>query len=224
TAVRRCCCSRRCDYSIHWSRAQHEYLFGLFLEGSEDNSTQLIGTPSTVTVQSAVVEPPVTAISYIAKMVFPTISMTAPLQIDMFLTYNDNVKIASYDAILHCIAKELNVTMMNITEIIQLKTATDVCAVSMQYCTGDNQQYKSHEACISFMTELPFGETWQGGMNTGWCWYIHRNMVKYCPEVHCPHIGPNGGEMCIAHTSRSSTPIRSTRPFLYTTLPTMLPT
>lgn len=23
-------------------------------------------------------------------------------------------------------------------------------------------------------------------------------MVKYRPEVHCPHIGPTGGDMCIA--------------------------
>ncbi|KAE9386818.1 hypothetical protein BT96DRAFT_1082726 [Gymnopus androsaceus JB14] len=78
-------------------------------------------------------------------MVFPTINMTAPLQIDMFLAYDDDMKIASYDAILCRVAKfsaytipylapqigkQLNVTTMNITEIIQLKTATDVCAVS----------------------------------------------------------------------------------------------
>ncbi|KAE9411122.1 hypothetical protein BT96DRAFT_802077, partial [Gymnopus androsaceus JB14] len=208
----------------------NEYLFGLFFEGSEDNSTQLIGTPSTVTVQSAVVEPPVTAVSYIAEMVFPTVNMTVPLQIDMFLAYDDNMKIVSYDAILRRvaefsaytipylapqIAKELNTTTTNVTELIQLKTATDVCAVSTQYCTGANQQYESNDACMTFMTALPFGETWQGGMNTGWCRYVHKNMVKYRPEVHCPHIGPTGGDMCI---DRDYIEVVDTNPFNQTLL------
>ena len=30
------------------------------------------------------------------------------------------------------------------------------------------------------------------------CRYIHQNMVSFRPEVHCPHIGPTGGGMCIA--------------------------
>ena len=25
---------------------------------------------------------------------------------------------------------------------------------------------------------------------------IDKNMVKFRPEVHCPHIGPSGGDMC----------------------------
>lgn len=26
---------------------------------------------------------------------------------------------------------------------------------------------------------------------------IHQNMVPLRPEVHCPHIGPSGGGMCV---------------------------
>ncbi|KAE9391129.1 hypothetical protein BT96DRAFT_945593 [Gymnopus androsaceus JB14] len=190
------------------------YLFGLLLEGSEDNSTQLIATPSTVTVQSAVVEPPVTAVSYIAEMVFPTVNMTA-LSRSTYCLLRRYPSSPGRVLSIHLapqIAKELNMTTTNITEIIQLKTATNVCAVSTQYCTSDNQQYEyeSHEARMSFMTELLFGETWQGGMNTGWSRYIHKNMVKYRPEVHCPHVGPNGGDMCIARLHRGHNPFNQT--------------
>ncbi|KAJ3750376.1 hypothetical protein DFH05DRAFT_1387170 [Lentinula detonsa] len=207
-----------------------EYLFGLFLQGADENTTQLIGTPRSVTIQSSVVEPPVAAVSFISEMEFSTVNMTVPLQIDMFISYDDDMKIVSYDAILRRvgefmaytvpylapqIAKELNSTTTNVTELIELKTATDVCAVSTQYCTGDNQQYESHDSCMSFMTSLSFGESWQGGMNTGWCRYIHKNMVKYRPEVHCPHIGPTGGDMCI---DRNYVEVVDTNPFNQTLL------
>ncbi|KAJ3879940.1 hypothetical protein F5051DRAFT_324939 [Lentinula edodes] len=207
-----------------------EYLFGLFLQGSDENTTQLIGTPRSVTIQSSVVEPPVAAVSYISEMAFPTVNMTVPLQIDMFIAFDKDMKIVSYDAILRRvgefmaytvpylapqIAQELNATTTNVTELIELKTATDVCAVSSQYCTGGNQQYESHDACMSFMTALSFGESWQGGMNTGWCRYIHKNMVKYRPEVHCPHIGPTGGDMCI---DRDYAQVVDTNPFNQTLL------
>jgi hypothetical protein len=29
---------------------------------------------------------------------------------------------------------------------------------------------------------------------------VDKNMVKFRPEVHCPHIGPSGGDMCSKRT------------------------
>ncbi|KAF9070240.1 hypothetical protein BDP27DRAFT_1220995 [Rhodocollybia butyracea] len=189
-----------------------EYLFGLFAEGASVNTTQLIGTPSSYTIQSLVVEPPVLAVSLIANIDYPTVDLSVPLQLDLFIAYDNELKIISYDAILRRwgeyltyvipllvpkITEELNLTTTNVTELIALKTAVDVCQMSTQYCTGSNQQYASNDACMSFMTQLPFGQPWEGGMDNGICRYIHKNMVKYRPEVHCPHIGPTGGDMCI---------------------------
>lgn len=148
-----------------------------------------------MTIQSAVVEPPVVAVSYISDMAFPTVNLSIPLQIDMFMAFDDDsMKVVSYDAILRRIdelmaftapylapqiAEELNSTSTNVTELIQLKTAADVCAVSSLYCTGEFQQYDSQDACLTFMEALPFGESWQGGMNTGWCRYIHKSMFCF---------------------------------------------
>lgn len=35
-------------------------------------------------------------------------------------------------------------------------------------------------------------------INRLWWFLLHadKNMVKYRPDVHCPHIGPSGGDMC----------------------------
>ncbi|KAJ4490750.1 hypothetical protein J3R30DRAFT_3400017 [Lentinula aciculospora] len=209
-----------------------EFLFGLFYQDTLlDTTTQLIGIPSGMTIQSAVVEPPVVAVSYISDMAFPTVNMTLPLQIDMFMAFDDDsMKVVSYDAILRRIdelmsytapylapqiAEELNSTSTNVTELIELKTAADVCAVSSLYCTGIYQQYESQDACLSFMSALPFGESWQGGMNTGWCRYIHKNLVQFRPDVHCPHIGPSGGDMCI---DRNYLEVTSAVPFNQTLL------
>ncbi|KAJ3746207.1 hypothetical protein DFH05DRAFT_1522801 [Lentinula detonsa] len=190
-----------------------EYLFGLFVEGASETSTQLIGSPSSYTTQSLVVEPPVVAVSLVNQLRYPTIDSSFPLQIDLFIAFDDDLKIISYDAILRRwsefftylvplitpqIAIELNSTSTNSTELISMKTAMDVCAMSTEYCTDANQVYDSNDACMEFMTQIPFGNPWEGGMDNGWCRYIHKNMVKYRPEVHCPHIGPTGGDMCIA--------------------------
>lgn len=40
-------------------------------------------------------------------------------------------------------------------------------------------------------------------------------MVKYRPEVHCPHIGPTGGDMCI---DRDYAQVVDTNPFNQTLL------
>ncbi|KAJ3730818.1 hypothetical protein C8R42DRAFT_17556 [Lentinula raphanica] len=190
-----------------------EYLFGLFVEGASETSTQLIGSPSSYTTQSLVVEPPNVAVSLVNQLHYPTINSYFPLQIDLFIAFDDDMKIISYDAILRRwsefftyltplivpqIATELNSTSTNSTELITMKTANDVCEMSTQYCTGENQVYDSNDACMEFMTNIEFGNPWEGGMDNGWCRYIHKNMVKYRPEVHCPHIGPTGGDMCIA--------------------------
>ncbi|KAJ3785158.1 hypothetical protein GGU10DRAFT_269847, partial [Lentinula aff. detonsa] len=191
-----------------------EYLFGLFVEGASENTTQLIGTPTpSFTTQSLVIEPPVVAVSLVNTLWYPTIDSSFPLQIDLFIAFDNDMKIVSYDAILRRwseffnyvvpllsprIAQELNVTLDEGSNSTATAVAEmDVCQMSTQYCTSENQVYASNDACMGFITRIPFGQPWEGGMDNGWCRYVHKNMVKYRPEVHCPHIGPTGGDMCI---------------------------
>ncbi|KAK0487758.1 hypothetical protein IW261DRAFT_1449602 [Armillaria novae-zelandiae] len=198
----------------------NEYIFGLFLEGSKANTTQFIPTPIGITPQALVIEQPVVFVSFIVDVYFKTVDLTLPFQIDAILRFNDtNMTITSYDTtfrrwsqfwdyfiplILPKAAEELmaanttGVDYGNSTDIIVHRAAADICTVAQTYCLGENQQYESYKKCVHFLTkEVPFGASWSGGENTGFCRYIHKNMVKYRPEVHCPHIGPTGGDYCI---------------------------
>ncbi|PBK75174.1 hypothetical protein ARMSODRAFT_509260 [Armillaria solidipes] len=197
-----------------------EYIYGLFLEGSKANTTQLIPTPVGFTPQALVIEQPVVFVSFIVNFSFPTVDLTLPLQIDAVVRFDDtNMTITSYDAtfrrwsqfwdyfiplLVPKVTEELmaanttGVDYGNSTDIIVHRAAADICTEAQTYCLGENRQYESYEQCVQFLTkEVPFGASWSGGENTGFCRYIHKNMVKYRPEVHCPHVGPSGGDYCI---------------------------
>ncbi|KAI5478206.1 hypothetical protein MNV49_005373 [Pseudohyphozyma bogoriensis] len=195
-----------------------EYIYALWLGITNDNtSTPLIGSAANQTIQTLVIQPPVVFVSTITNLYYATMDYILPMQIDLILNFNDDLKITTYDVTFRRwpeawnyllpklgpqLAKEMNMTFSatsNITALVARRAAIDVCDVAMEYCVGSNVQYSSHDQCMQFLTEeVPFGQPWEGGMNTGFCRYIHKNMVAKRPEVHCAHVGPSGGDMCIA--------------------------
>ncbi|KAG7445665.1 uncharacterized protein BT62DRAFT_896251 [Guyanagaster necrorhizus] len=199
-----------------------EYLYGLFLEGATANTTQLIGTPITTVPQALVVEQPVAFVSFVTNLLFSTVNLTLPLQIDVILRFDDEtMKVTSYDATLRrwsefwdyyipllvpkaaeelMAANTADVDYCNSTDIIVHRAAADICTVAQTYCLGGNQQYDSYDQCVQFITEeVPFGASWSGGENASDLAYRWKDidMVKYRPDVHCPHVGPTGGDYCI---------------------------
>ncbi|KAK0441678.1 hypothetical protein EV421DRAFT_636920 [Armillaria borealis] len=197
-----------------------EYLYGLFLEGATANTTQLIPTPIRTVPQALVIEQPVAFVSFITDFLFSTVNLTLPVQIDVIIRFDDEtMKVTSYDATLRrwsefwdyfmpllvpkateelMTANTTGVDYSNSTDIIVHRAAADICTEAQTYCLGENQQYESYEQCVQFLTkEVPFGASWSGGENTGFCRYVHKNMVKYRPDIHCPHVGPTGGDYCI---------------------------
>ncbi|KAF8910868.1 hypothetical protein CPB85DRAFT_1304931 [Mucidula mucida] len=197
------------------SQLNTEYLYGLFSDVASLDTTQLLGVPIDASAQSIAIEGSLVSASVILSMLYKTISYTLPVQADMWLDFNDDLKIRSYDVSFRKfpeafpyllpklgpqIATELETeySAANLSTLVAHRAAIDICTVSTEFCTGDNQQYSSHDACMQFMLkDVPFGEIWQAGRNTTVCRYIHKNMVKFRPEVHCAHIGPSGGDMCI---------------------------
>lgn len=194
-----------------------EYLYGLWLGITEEtNITSLIGAPVNQTVQTLLIEPPLVFVSTITDLAYPSINLTLPIQIDAILRFNDALKIESYDitfrrwpdafkyllpTLVPQIATELGQTYeptMNTSLLLAQKVANDVCSVANQYCFGNNTQYASFAACTDFITNvIPFGDSWEGGLNTGLCRYIHKHLVQYRPDIHCAQIGPSGGDLCI---------------------------
>ncbi|KAF5346613.1 hypothetical protein D9757_014947 [Collybiopsis confluens] len=127
--------------------------------------------------------------------------------------FNDVGKITQYDAQLvrsswifplilpklaPILAKELH--MPDTTDpaiLVTARAAYDICSAHAQYCTGTLRQYRSTESCMDFITnDIQFGDIYQAGQNTGICRYLHSAMLAERPQVHCPHIGPSGGDMC----------------------------
>ncbi|OSX72737.1 hypothetical protein BU14_0407s0001 [Porphyra umbilicalis] len=65
------------------------------------------------------------------------------------------------------------------------------CARHDRWCTGANAQYGSFEECMTFMDALPAFSCstaiFQG--DSAICRFKHSFMLRFRPEVHCPHIG-----------------------------------
>ncbi|KAL0259316.1 hypothetical protein SLS55_005052 [Diplodia seriata] len=69
-----------------------------------------------------------------------------------------------------------------------------LCPAVQQRCSGPNRQYDSEEDCVADLAAKPFGnydEAW--GDNIA-CRTIHVILAQIRPEIHCPHVGPNGGD------------------------------
>ncbi|GAA5988581.1 hypothetical protein JCM11641_004609 [Rhodosporidiobolus odoratus] len=212
-----------------------EYLFGLFYQISQENVTSIIGYPSHIEIQSLVVQPPVVYFSVIVQLAYPTVNATVPVQLDVVKAWRDDedgLKIISYDASLRrwpqtynyivnlvaaAIAKEMNETYdatTNVTAMFARKAAQEICVIAQDSCTGANQQYDSYDECYQFLTEQTrWGEALDAGYDTTWCRYVHRNMVPFRPDIHCPHIGRTGGDMCI---DRDYLEVVNSFPFLQT--------
>jgi len=53
--------------------------------------------------------------------------------------------------------------------------------------------------------KIPLGDSWQFGDNTVMCRYLHKTLVPFQPNVHCPQLGPSGGNMCVLRDYVDST-------------------
>jgi hypothetical protein len=73
--------------------------YGLWLGISQNaNTTSILGSPVNQTIQSLIIEPPMVFVSTITNLAYPTINFILPVQIDMIIRFNDQLKIESYDA------------------------------------------------------------------------------------------------------------------------------
>jgi hypothetical protein len=74
--------------------------------------------------------------------------------------------------------------------------AKGVCGTAQEFCTGANQIYNTTDECETFMLSIPFGQSYQLGMDTLQCRGVHQPMVPLRPDVHCPHLSREGRGYC----------------------------
>ncbi|KAJ7073466.1 hypothetical protein B0H15DRAFT_1027447 [Mycena belliarum] len=197
-----------------------EYIFGLFsgLASGANVSTPLIGTPLNSTLTNLVIENNIIIVTSVRD--FNWTVAVVPVRFEFMFVIDDEGRATQYDGTLYRssalfatiwpkLAKHLIPELglpVDTPDTVVLKTraARDICSQHELHCLGADQQYESTTACLDFvMNKMPLGEVWQGGQNTAWCRYIHTPMLPYRPSVHCPHIGPTGGDMCFDHTYES---------------------
>jgi len=69
-------------------------------------------------------------------------------------------------------------------------------------CNGANLQYADWNTCVAHLSSIPFGSFYRANSNTVVCRLIHQLMTIFPPpsvgaNLHCPHVGPTGGGMCV---------------------------
>ncbi|KAL0060191.1 hypothetical protein AAF712_013038 [Marasmius tenuissimus] len=122
-------------------------------------------------------------------------SRSIPLKQIAFWRFDDEGLVNKYDAWIPNIPLWINASNgIDFTNpLVQLGVPSTLCPVIQQNCQGDNQQYANELDCIAQLTLKPFGtmdEIW--GDNLA-CRVIHVRLTGIRPEVHCPHVGPRGG-------------------------------
>ncbi|KAF2014028.1 hypothetical protein BU24DRAFT_425032 [Aaosphaeria arxii CBS 175.79] len=135
--------------------------------------------------------------------------MTAPVVIDTWITWNEAGEITQYDAVFRWFGHLLQTLLGSVDQDPMAAAkkaaqtlATSVCNAHTSHCNGTNSQYASQDECMRFLTEeIRMGQSFELGRNTLLCRNMHEIMLKYRPDVHCPHVGRSGGGMCDDNTS-----------------------
>jgi hypothetical protein len=78
-------------------------------------------------------------------------------------------------------------------------SCTSYCTTIMDAC-GDTPQYANQRGCEDHCTSyagLPLGNEGEQSGNTVACRLYHATVASATtPELHCPHAGPTGGNVC----------------------------
>lgn len=193
-----------------------EYIFGLFVAGAgADAPFTLLGVPVSYEITKFAGNENIVSSSVIIQFEFEALksivpNLTVPVEIDAWITYNAVGQIAQYDATFRWFEflmdsmtgvamQALNVTdPATVINIFRQRLADSVCGIHQKHCSGTNQQYDDYTQCYDTLAKrVRFGKAYELGRNTLLCRMVHMNMVALRPEVHCSHIGPSGGGMCV---------------------------
>lgn len=75
-------------------------------------------------------------------------------------------------------------------------TCASYCTAITAHCTAGNAQYTGMTTCMGSCQALAVGAAADIAGNTLGCRLYHANVAKDAPDVHCPHAGPGGADVC----------------------------
>ncbi|KAJ4185340.1 hypothetical protein NW759_016992 [Fusarium solani] len=184
-----------------------EYLFGLF---TDPYSVSLLNVPVSYEITAFTANDYIAAATTVVMFNSSLLDIVVPVTIDSFIAWNDRQEIVQYDStfrwfgflldtLVAAAGRKLGApSLAEARSALAHTLATSICQVHDKHCTGVSKQYGDNAECMSFLTRsIRFGQDYELGRNTLLCRLVHQQMVQYRPEVHCPHIGPAGGGMCV---------------------------
>ncbi|WVQ82767.1 hypothetical protein IAT38_004899 [Cryptococcus sp. DSM 104549] len=191
-----------------------EYLFGLFVNTADDGGDPSpFGSPVSYNVTALLVQNHFVSASIKFEFNYPILNKTFPIQVDAFMLINENRQIQQYDAsfrrwawatdyiipqLIPYMAASLSLPATNTSNVLRQYLSRKICETAVTHCTGANQQYEDYDHCMEWLEGREVGEWYRMGEDNLVCRHLHVPMLPLRPSVHCEHIGPTGGDMCIA--------------------------
>ena len=182
-----------------------EYVFGAF-SGDTFNPTvkTLLGVPLSYKVLRFATNSNVVSSSEMVLFNSTWLNDVVPIEIDIWMAFNSLGAITQYDVSFRWFGWLFDNLMEEIqrdengTKSFVSQTAGEICQVAAEYCQGDLQQYDSYDACQDYLVnQVRFGLAYDFGHNTVLCRNLHAKLLPLRPSIHCPHVGPSGGDMCV---------------------------
>ena len=196
--------------TLYGTQLNTEYVFGSFSTlASRQNSSNLLGAPVRHQLTHFATTGNIVSTAEIVWFDCSIINKSIPVEVDGWFGYTPDGRIIEYDITFRWLEWTINYIIEVFIQHNGLQTTkgwqllrsgiiTEICATASQYCVGSLQQYQNSDECFEFLLKnIRFGKAYEFGMNTLLCRSLHELMVPLRPSVHCPHIGPGGGNMCI---------------------------
>ena len=138
---------------------------------------------------------------------FTSVGVVLPVELDIWMVYNVQGELSQYDStfrrwdwaidtVNQVYVQKTGLPPSTAQALEEASLRSQICDTAEIYCTDSDQQYSNYTDCMEFMQTVPLGKSYQLGFNTLGCRSLHIHMLPLRPSVHCPHIGPTGGEAC----------------------------
>ncbi|PSN58751.1 hypothetical protein BS50DRAFT_682642 [Corynespora cassiicola Philippines] len=179
-----------------------EYIFGLFIPSK---SVTIIGRPERADIIQFAANQNIASATTRVNFTFPSFgNVSLPVVIDTWMTWNSAREITQYDVrfrwfgyLLQTLLRSMDPDPATAQTKAAQAMAASICNAHTAHCSGTHQQFGSQGECLDFLTnDIRVGESFELGMDTLLCRSVHEIMIQYRPDVHCAHIGRDGGQMC----------------------------
>ncbi|KAH6670886.1 hypothetical protein F5X68DRAFT_158936 [Plectosphaerella plurivora] len=122
-----------------------------------------------------------------------------PLKQIAYWKFDEDGTVLKYDAWIPGLNPWVEATVASrITNAsFQKSSIAQICGATQLRCSGANQQWDSVEQCIEGLSAKDYGNYGEAWGDNVVCRTIHLVLTLTRPDIHCKHVGPNGGGKCV---------------------------